>query len=83
MTNPNAFAISGDIKDQETLLKIQDLRNVLQQLINQQNASVAPPQATNNQGNNDQHQQMQQQNTGGNEHESQQIVEGKQQSREQ
>ena len=30
MTNPHAFSIRGDIKDQETLLKIQDLRSVLQ-----------------------------------------------------
>ena len=36
MTNPHAFSIRGDIKDQETLLKIQDLRSVLQQLIQQQ-----------------------------------------------
>ena len=36
MINPHAFSIRGDIKDQETLMKIQDLRGVLQQLIQQQ-----------------------------------------------
>ena len=39
MTNPHAFSIRGDIKDQETLLKIQDLRGVLQQLIQQQSGA--------------------------------------------